>query len=191
MSASSAPPVLDVRNLSISIDNDGDLVPITEQTSFSIGRGEVLALVGESGSGKSVTALSLMQLLGANLQRRLGRDPARGAQRLPRRYRKARDARRADPGDPRRAHGDDLPGADELLLAHPHDRRADRRSRRGARGREPRRSAPPGRGPARQGRHPRSQGRARPLPLRVLGRHAAARDDRPGPDLRPKPPHRR
>jgi peptide/nickel transport system ATP-binding protein len=68
MSASSAPPVLDVRNLSIAIDNDGDLVPITEQTSFSIGRGEVLALVGESGSGKSVTALSLMQLLGANLQ---------------------------------------------------------------------------------------------------------------------------
>jgi peptide/nickel transport system ATP-binding protein len=68
MTAAALPPVLDVRNLSVAIDNDGELVSITEATSFSIGRGEVLALVGESGSGKSVTALALMQLLGANLQ---------------------------------------------------------------------------------------------------------------------------
>ena len=31
--------------------------------SFSLDRGETLALVGESGSGKSVTALSILQLL--------------------------------------------------------------------------------------------------------------------------------
>lgn len=68
MSVVANPPVLDVRNLSIALDNDGDLIPITDQISFTIGRGEVLALVGESGSGKSVTALSLMQLLGANLK---------------------------------------------------------------------------------------------------------------------------
>jgi len=68
MTASAAPPVLDVRNLSIAIDNDGETVPITQDVSFTIGRGEVLALVGESGSGKSVTALSLMRLLGANLR---------------------------------------------------------------------------------------------------------------------------
>jgi peptide/nickel transport system ATP-binding protein len=68
MTAAALAPVLDVRNLSVAIDNDGELVSITEATSFSIGRGEVLALVGESGSGKSVTALALMQLLGANLQ---------------------------------------------------------------------------------------------------------------------------
>ncbi len=60
-------PILDVRGLSIALDNDGVPVPITDDVSFSIGRGEVLALVGESGSGKSVTALALMQLLGPGL----------------------------------------------------------------------------------------------------------------------------
>ena len=32
--------------------------------SFTVGRGETVALVGESGSGKSVTALSTVSLLG-------------------------------------------------------------------------------------------------------------------------------
>ncbi|RFC90758.1 ATP-binding cassette domain-containing protein, partial [Klebsiella pneumoniae] len=35
------------------------------QLSFSLRRGETLAIVGESGSGKSVTALALMRLLDA------------------------------------------------------------------------------------------------------------------------------
>ncbi len=61
------PPVLDVRNLAICLRQDNVLVPIVEDISFSLARGEVLALVGESGSGKSVTALSLMQLLGREL----------------------------------------------------------------------------------------------------------------------------
>ena len=61
------PHVIDVSNLSISLKNDNNSIAITRDVSFSIGRGEVLALVGESGSGKSVTALALMQLLGGNL----------------------------------------------------------------------------------------------------------------------------
>jgi peptide/nickel transport system ATP-binding protein len=60
-------PVLEVSGLSVALNNAGVPVPITEQVSFSIARGEVLALVGESGSGKSVTALALMQLLSAGL----------------------------------------------------------------------------------------------------------------------------
>ena len=36
---------------------------VVHDVSFSLDRGETLALVGESGSGKSLTALSLMQLL--------------------------------------------------------------------------------------------------------------------------------
>jgi peptide/nickel transport system ATP-binding protein len=59
--------VLGVTGLSIGLRTGSGEIPITEDVSFSIGRGEVLALVGESGSGKSLTALSLMQLLGANL----------------------------------------------------------------------------------------------------------------------------
>ncbi|MBP7002931.1 ABC transporter ATP-binding protein [Amaricoccus sp.] len=61
------PATLEVRDLSIALDVGGDPVALTERVSFTIGRGEVLALVGESGSGKSVTALALMQLLGASL----------------------------------------------------------------------------------------------------------------------------
>ncbi|MBN9306517.1 MAG: hypothetical protein BGO82_06190 [Devosia sp. 67-54] len=67
MTASPDFPVLDVSGLSIALDNDGVQVPITQDVSFSIARGEVLALVGESGSGKSLTALSLLQLLGHGL----------------------------------------------------------------------------------------------------------------------------
>src|SRR5579875_2174656 len=37
-----------------------DTVPIITDLSFSIARGEVLALIGESGSGKTTAALALM-----------------------------------------------------------------------------------------------------------------------------------
>ena len=67
MSAAADTTVLSVENLSVALKQDRDSISIVEDVSFSIGSGEVLALVGESGSGKSVTALSLMQLLGVGL----------------------------------------------------------------------------------------------------------------------------
>lgn len=51
--------LLDVQNLGI----DFGRFSAVRGASFTINRGETLALVGESGSGKSVTALSILQLL--------------------------------------------------------------------------------------------------------------------------------
>ena len=52
-------PLLDVRDLSVAF---GTTVAV-DHVSFSIKRGECVALVGESGSGKSVSALSILKLL--------------------------------------------------------------------------------------------------------------------------------
>jgi microcin C transport system ATP-binding protein len=52
-------PLLDVRDLSVAF---GSSIAV-DHVSFSIKRGECLALVGESGSGKSVSALSVLKLL--------------------------------------------------------------------------------------------------------------------------------
>jgi microcin C transport system ATP-binding protein len=55
--------ILDVKNLSVDFVNGTRRTQAVKNVSFSISRGETLAVVGESGSGKSVTALSIMQLL--------------------------------------------------------------------------------------------------------------------------------
>ena len=62
MVASAAMPVLDVRNLSVGFATDGGCVQAVHDVSFSVERGQTLALVGESGSGKSVTSLAVMRL---------------------------------------------------------------------------------------------------------------------------------
>jgi len=58
-------PLLDVRDLSIAFHQGGRTSVAVDRVSFSLERGRTLALVGESGSGKSVTALSIVKLLGA------------------------------------------------------------------------------------------------------------------------------
>ena len=58
-----AEKLLDVQNLSVDFKTTDGAFHAVKNVSFSINRGETLALVGESGSGKSVTALSVMQLL--------------------------------------------------------------------------------------------------------------------------------
>ena len=51
--------ILEVEDLAVAFRGE----EVVSGVSFSIERGETVALVGESGSGKSVTALSVMQLL--------------------------------------------------------------------------------------------------------------------------------
>lgn len=58
-------PLLEVQNLCVSFATRGQMIPIVENISFSIGEQEILGLVGESGSGKSITAMALMGLIDA------------------------------------------------------------------------------------------------------------------------------
>ncbi|MFM8607812.1 MAG: ABC transporter ATP-binding protein [Hyphomicrobiales bacterium] len=59
----SAAPLLSVSNLSVAFRNGVETTLAVDRVSFTIQKGETLALVGESGSGKSVTALSILKLL--------------------------------------------------------------------------------------------------------------------------------
>ncbi|MEO1292292.1 MAG: ATP-binding cassette domain-containing protein, partial [Pseudomonadota bacterium] len=60
-----AAPLLDVQNLSVSFRTREGTVQALDAVSFSLYRGEALALVGESGSGKSVSAFAVMGVLDA------------------------------------------------------------------------------------------------------------------------------
>ncbi len=56
-------PLLAVEDLSVAFAPGAEARRVVDGVSFTLDRGETLALVGESGSGKSVTALSIIRLL--------------------------------------------------------------------------------------------------------------------------------
>jgi peptide/nickel transport system ATP-binding protein len=60
--------LLEVRDLHITLDFDGDDIPVIEGLDFDLSAGKVLALVGESGCGKSITSQSLLRLLPRELK---------------------------------------------------------------------------------------------------------------------------
>ncbi|MFT7390769.1 MAG: peptide/nickel transport system ATP-binding protein [Paracoccaceae bacterium] len=58
-----AKPLLTVEGLSIAFGRGRDAASVVEDVSFSLRRGETLAIVGESGSGKTVTGKALLRIL--------------------------------------------------------------------------------------------------------------------------------
>src|SRR6476620_3626465 len=56
-------PLLDITNLEVNFKTEEGLLKAIHGISFSVGKGETVAVVGESGSGKSVTSLSALQLI--------------------------------------------------------------------------------------------------------------------------------
>jgi peptide/nickel transport system ATP-binding protein len=58
--------LLEINSLSIAFRGEGGETTCAEDLSFGIDEGETLGVVGESGCGKSITALSVLGLLGKN-----------------------------------------------------------------------------------------------------------------------------
>ena len=56
-------PVLSVQGLTVSVRTEAGDKPLVQDLSFTLNRGETLAIAGESGSGKSITSLAIMGLL--------------------------------------------------------------------------------------------------------------------------------
>ncbi|RSS55405.1 ABC transporter ATP-binding protein [Streptomyces sp. WAC01280] len=62
MTPQSTGPLVEVRDLTVEFDREGDPVRAVDGLSFTLGEGRALALVGESGSGKSTVAGALLGL---------------------------------------------------------------------------------------------------------------------------------
>src|SRR6478735_7198131 len=58
-----AAPLLEVDELKTYFFTRDGIVRAVDGLSFSVARGEALAIVGESGCGKSVTSLSILRLI--------------------------------------------------------------------------------------------------------------------------------
>jgi peptide/nickel transport system ATP-binding protein len=68
MSTAVVKPVLEVRNLSVTLPKGADREFAVDKVSFTVNPGEIVCLVGESGSGKSVIAFTVMGLLAKALK---------------------------------------------------------------------------------------------------------------------------
>jgi peptide/nickel transport system ATP-binding protein len=74
--------VLRVEGLCVSVRTERRLKPLVQDLSFTLNRGETLAIAGESGSGKSITSLAIMGLLPPPAVRVTGGQVLLGAENL-------------------------------------------------------------------------------------------------------------
>ena len=116
-----APPLLEIRNLSVSFATRHGPFTAVDGFDLTLERNEVLAIVGKSGSGKSVAMLAAMGLLPPTATVSADRMAFDGADLL------SMSAGSAAP-DRRQGHGDDFPGADVVAQSMLHCRLSDRRS---------------------------------------------------------------
>ena len=178
-------PYLKVENLTVRFPTADGLVQAVTDLSYQVGLGQTLGIVGESGSGKSVSSMAVLGLHDARSAQIEGSITVGGteivglseAQLRPLRGNSVamifQDALAAL--HPFYKVGKQL--AEAYVVHHPSATQA-RRPQAGDRDARPR-------------RHPATGPTGRPVPAPVLRRHAAARDDRDGPDQRPVAPHRR
>ncbi|PLC53271.1 dipeptide/oligopeptide/nickel ABC transporter ATP-binding protein [Pollutimonas nitritireducens] len=59
-----SPALISIRNLRVSFEQNGRIVPILHGIDLEIQQGEAVGIVGESGCGKSITWLAILGLLG-------------------------------------------------------------------------------------------------------------------------------
>lgn len=69
-------PLLSVHSLSLATGDDS---PLVKDVSFTLDKGEIVALVGESGSGKTLSSLAVMGLLPEGVEQRSGEVRFNGA----------------------------------------------------------------------------------------------------------------
>ena len=63
MRAVTAPPLLDVNDLTVEFATRRGIVKAVQHVNICVAKGETLGIVGESGSGKSVTSYAVMRIL--------------------------------------------------------------------------------------------------------------------------------